>query len=216
MALDISSPLPTVGGDLGTWGTKLNTAITEIINEAGKDSDIANLQSTKANKTNPVLDGTANGTAITTTGEADKLLKINSSGRIVLGGTDDGANKLQVTGSTKISGLAGVGTRMVVADPTGQLSAIYKNIYFFPFADITTGWTDIHTIDYACFLSITFYNSANQAMQGVILVAVTPTGMVTINNTDNTGLGVTVQYNAGKIQLKTTSGRVSGSVNRLG
>ena len=50
MALDISSPLPTVGGDFGTWGTKLNTAITEIINEAGKDSDIVNLQSTKADK----------------------------------------------------------------------------------------------------------------------------------------------------------------------
>ena len=106
MALDISSPLPTVGGDLGTWGTKLNPVITEIINEAGKDSDIVNLQSTKVDKTNPVLDGTATGTATTTTGEANKLVKVNSSGRFVLGGVDDGVNKLQVAGSTKISPLS--------------------------------------------------------------------------------------------------------------
>ena len=76
MALDISSPLPTVGGDLGTWGTKLNTAITEIINEAGKDSDIVSLQFNKADKTNPVLDGTATGTSVTTTGEANKIVKV--------------------------------------------------------------------------------------------------------------------------------------------
>lgn len=82
MALDISSPLPTVGGDSGTWGTKLNTAITEIINEAGKDSDIVTLQSTKANKTNPVLDGIATGTAITTTGEASKIMKLGTNGEV--------------------------------------------------------------------------------------------------------------------------------------
>lgn len=83
MALDISSPLPTVGGDLGTWGTKLNTAITEIINEAGKDSDIVSLQSTKVDKTNPVLDGTATGTAITTTGEASKIFKFGTEAQTI-------------------------------------------------------------------------------------------------------------------------------------
>ena len=80
MALDISSPLPTVGGDLGTWGTELNTAITEIINEAGKDSDIVSLQSTKVDKTNPVLNGTATGTAVTMTGEASKIMKLGANG----------------------------------------------------------------------------------------------------------------------------------------
>ena len=80
MALDISSPLPTVGGDLGTWGTELNTAITEIINEAGKDSDIVSLQSTKADKTNPVLDGTATGT----TGSLNDLLRIGQTASLAI------------------------------------------------------------------------------------------------------------------------------------
>jgi hypothetical protein len=79
---------------------------------------------------NPVINGTATGAAVTITGEANKLVKVNSSGRVILGGVDDGINKLQINGNAKLSGLAGTGNRVVIADSTGNLSASYsENTY---------------------------------------------------------------------------------------
>lgn len=61
----------------------------------------------------------------------------NNSGNVLIGGTSDSGEKLQVTGSAKISGLAGTGTRMVVADAAGSLST----------QAIPTGSTGTPTLD---------------------------------------------------------------------
>lgn len=63
--------------------------------------NLKDVSETLTNKTltAPVLNTEITGTGITTTGEANKLIKVNSSGRVVLGGADDGVNKLQLSGS---------------------------------------------------------------------------------------------------------------------
>ena len=149
-----------------------------------------------------------------TAGGIAKVQYLDESGNVLYEVNDSDKIFKMVNG--KISGLAGTGINMVVADSIGNLSIVPKNTHVYPFTNITTIFTDIFTIDFACFLSIAFYNLASPPMQGIILIAVTPTGIVNVSSADNTGLGVTVQYNAGKIQLKTTSGTVSGSINRLG
>ena len=111
MALDISSPLPTVGGDLGTWGTKLNTAITEIINEAGKDSDIVSLQSTKADKTDIVsLQSTKadKGTAYSNLENNVKIVQgVPAGGKMYLGtGIKTGAIKIKLPKNKKIRSIS--------------------------------------------------------------------------------------------------------------
>jgi hypothetical protein len=51
-------------------------------------------------------------------------LRITSTGNTLIGGnTDDGINKLQVTGSIKSTSLAGTGERLVTADANGKLLA---------------------------------------------------------------------------------------------
>jgi hypothetical protein len=50
------------------------------------------------------------------------LMSILENGRVLIGSTTDTGQKLQVTGTTKISSLGGGGTQMVVADNTGVLS----------------------------------------------------------------------------------------------
>jgi hypothetical protein len=266
------SPITTTGeaGKLFRFSAIANTILhfLRIRRSSTTALDVQNDSSTSVfnvDTTNEVITGTA----ITTSGEASKLIKTDSAGDVMLSrtkglyfgnkstinlgagiygiigaintqglstvphmifgttGNDDkgyisfvnnGAERFNINydGTIKVNSLAGTGNRMVVADSSGNLSAIYKNIDFLPFDSITTTWTNIYLIDFACFLSITFYNLASTSMQGIMLVTVTPTGMLTVSSTDNTGLGVSVQYNAGYIQLKTTSGTVSGSVNRLG
>ena len=51
---------------------------------------------------NAKIDGVVTGSAVSTTGEANKLIKVSSTGRVVLGGTDDTSNKLQVEGSIRL------------------------------------------------------------------------------------------------------------------
>jgi hypothetical protein len=51
-------------------------------------------------------------------------LTVNSLGRILINKTDDNGARLQVSGNASISSLAGTGTRMVVTDSNGLLSAV--------------------------------------------------------------------------------------------
>jgi hypothetical protein len=51
-------------------------------------------------------------------------LTVNSLGRVLINKTDDNGARLQVSGNASISSLAGTGTRMVVADANGLLSAV--------------------------------------------------------------------------------------------
>lgn len=52
--------------------------------------------------TAPVFNSEITGTGVTTTGEANKLIKVNSNGRVVLGGIDDGTSTFQIAGKASI------------------------------------------------------------------------------------------------------------------
>jgi hypothetical protein len=55
---------------------------------------------------------------------ATEKMRITSSGNVLIGSTtNDGTNKLQVTGSIKSTSLAGTGERLVTADASGKLLA---------------------------------------------------------------------------------------------
>lgn len=98
--------------------------------------------------TSPVLNTSVTGTAVTTTGEANKLfkfgaiantilhfLRIRKSSTTALNVQDDSSvdvlnvdstNKIVTSYNHKITGLAGAGNRMVVANSNGDLSAISR------------------------------------------------------------------------------------------
>jgi len=62
-------------------------------------------------------------------GNISEKMRLTNGGNLLINSTtDDTVNKLQVTGSAKITSLAGTGSRAVLADSTGALSAPVSDI----------------------------------------------------------------------------------------
>jgi hypothetical protein len=196
--------------------------------------DVQNDSSTSVfnvDTTNEVITGTS----ITTTGEANKLfkfsaiantilhfLRIRKSSTTALSVQDDSSvdvlnvdsiNKIVTSYNQKITGLAGTGNRMVVADASGNLSSPKISIQRVDTANITsTSFVNIGVTVIASVVSemlIGFYNTSTGSQGCAKFLRTTTGGLTQLALVDGTGCGVAFQMSGNELQAKVTSGSIA-------
>ena len=121
---------------------------------------------------------------------------------------DDAGNFVR-NGNAKITGLAGTGSRMVVADANGNLSANVQLQQSVSNGTATnTAWVNIGNIvpTLGFTYMIAYYNIASPTLKGSAMFQSDGTTLTQISKTDNTTIGVSFRLNAGLLQVITSSG----------
>ena len=120
----------------------------------------------------------------------------------------DDAGKFKCV-SEQITGLAGTGSRMVIADSTGNLSASVQLQQSVSNGTATnTAWVNIGNV--VPILGFTYmigyYNVASPTLKGTAMFQSDGVTLTQISKVDNTTIGVSFRLNAGLLQIITSTG----------
>ncbi|MBO2012785.1 hypothetical protein [Hymenobacter negativus] len=108
-------------GNVGIGSTTANLPLTVQGNTTNDAVQLRNNTGTNRWHLGLTTSGTSNGLNVAESGVADYRLFLKPGGNVGVG-TNDPLAKFDVNGSTRLRGLAGTGSRMVVADANGDLS----------------------------------------------------------------------------------------------